>query len=86
MFAPIGDITFTATGIGSHIDGIEVDGKLLVDGTAVWNTDQVWSEGGSFGRYVESDVSTLFNGDLSNGPSLTANKESVYTCKWCNLF
>ena len=39
----IGEITFSPTGIGALINAIKLNGELLVDGTPVWNTSEIWS-------------------------------------------
>ena len=58
----IGDITFTPTGAGATIDGITLNGEILVDSGAQWDTSKVWSK-----DCEGADRALLaFNGDLNS--------------------
>ena len=72
-FTLSGETTLDITGGNSGLEVIymTLDGALLVDGTPVWNTDKIWSDGLSADpRFSASDLSFYaFNGDLINRAS-----------------
>ena len=54
------------SGQGGGLGAVRVDGKLLIDAPAQWNTSQVWSEGASGGiNRPGFDPSNAFDGDLT---------------------
>ena len=60
---------------------IEVDGKLLIDSPAQWNTSQVWSDNvdtESFSIEPNRGPDKGFDGDLSTSCAVTAFNDIYY--------
>ena len=60
----------------SFVGGIELDGALLVDSGAQWNTSQVWSQNSSSDTTFNggSDPEKAFDGDLTTSANTSGDK------------
>ena len=62
-----------SSGQGGGLGGVRVDGKILIDSPAQWNTSQVWSDNCVVSNVINGNVQDLFKGDTSTCSSVEIN-------------
>ena len=65
------EIKITGLTSGAVLSGVTVDGKILVDGTAVWNTSEVWSSGWTGATQTSYEPDKSFDGNFTDGTNST---------------
>ena len=88
---PVSFDKLTFVNNASGVAGIEVDGALLVDGTAVWNTSQVWSSDNE-NWDAAAPAENFFDGSLNteayaaSGQSATVTFDAVTATSSIELY